>query len=320
MKIEKGFFLLKIPFLTILIMQAYQFKLIFLLLFLMCNYTLFGQTTADSEARKKTKDTSYVSLGLNFMSDAVYLGRKDSITAPYLYPSITYFNKSGLYATASLSYLTKSNESRIDLFLGTIGYEITSEKFRGDLSFTKYFFNTDSYNVISEVEADITAKAGYDFEVIDLSLALTTFFNNDSSSDFILSSEIRHNFVTKKRDFQISPTVGVFFGSQNFYEEYYINNRFGSIRTHGSGSGSGQGTGGTPTTTTTVILNKSERFGLMAVEFSIPIWYVAKPFTISFLPVLVVPQNPATLTVDNTIYEEDLENTFYWMVGLSYRF
>lgn len=301
-------------------MQSYQFKLRVLLLLLMCNYTLFGQTTADSEDPSKTKDTSYVSLGLNFMSDAVYFGRKDSITAPYLYPSITYFNKSGLYATGSLSYLTKSNESRIDLFLGTIGYEITSEKFRGDLSFTKYFFNTDSYNVISEVEADITATAGYDFKVLDLSLSLTTFFNNGNSSDFILSSEISHNFVTKHRDFQISPTIGIFFGSQNFYEEYYINNRFGSQRSQGSGQGQGTGTGGTTTTTSTVILNESEKFGLMAIEFSSPIWYVAKPFTMTFLPVLVIPQNPATLTVDNTIYKEDLENTFYWMVGLRYRF
>lgn len=296
-------------------MKSYQFKLSVLLLLIICNYTLYGQNRTDSIKPSKTKDTSYVSLGLNFMSDAVYLGRKDSITAPYLYPSITYFNKSGLYVTGSFSYLTKSSESRIDLFLGTIGYDITSEKFRGDLSFSKYFFNTDSYNVISEVDADITASAGYDFDVLDVSLSLITFLNNGKSSDYFLTSEISHNFVTENRDFQISPTIGVFFGSQNFYEEYYINNRFGSQR----GKGSGQGTGGA-TTTTTVILNESEKFGLMAIEFSIPIWYIAKPFIMSFLPVLVVPQTPATLTVDSTIYEEDLENTFYWMVGLSYKF
>ena len=112
----------------------------------------------------------------------------------------------------------------------------------------------------------------------------------------------------------------MYFGSQNFYEEYYINNRFGSART-GSGSGTGQGTGGTtPTTTTTVIMQESEKFDLMAIEFSLPIWYINKPFIISFLPVIVVPQNPATLTVDSVVHEEDLETTFYWMAGISYRF
>jgi len=299
-------------------MKSYNYKLSSLLLILICNYTVFGQNTSDSVEQSKMEDPSYVSIAVNFMNDAVYLGRKDSISAPYLYPSITYFNKTGLYATGSFSFLTKSNESRIDLFLGTIGYEINSNKFSGDISFTKYFFNTDSYNVISEVEADLTATLGYDFDVFNLNLSLTNFFNKNSTSDIFLSSEISHDFVSTDRKFQISPTMGIFLGSQNFYKEYYIYNRFGSERS----TGTGQGTGGTadPIETTTVVLEESEKFDLMAVEFSIPIWYMAKPFTVSFLPVLVVPQNPATLTVDSAIYEEDLENTFYWMVGLSYRF
>jgi hypothetical protein len=305
-------------------MKSYNYKLSSLLLILICNYTVFGQNTSDSVEQSQMEDPSYVSIAVNFMNDAVYLGRKDSISAPYLYPSITYFNKTGLYATGSFSFLTKSNESRIDLFLGTIGYEINSKKFSGDISFTKYFFNTDSYNVISEVEADLTGTLGYDFDVFNLNLSLTNFFNKNSTSDIFLSSEISHDFVSTDRKFQISPTMGVFLGSQNFYKEYYIYNRFGSERSTGSGQGAGQGTGSTAdpieTTTTTVVLEESEKFDLMAVEFSIPIWYMAKPFTVSFLPVLVVPQNPATLTVDSAIYEEDLENTFYWMVGLSYRF
>lgn len=305
-------------------MKSYNYKLSSLLLILICNYTVFGQNTSDSVEQSQMEDPSYVSIAVNFMNDAVYLGRKDSISAPYLYPSITYFNKTGLYATGSFSFLTKSNESRIDLFLGTIGYEINSKKFSGDISFTKYFFNTDSYNVISEVEADLTATVGYDFDIFNLNLSLTNFFNKNSTSDIFLSSEISHDFVSTDRKFQISPTMGIFLGSQNFYKEYYIYNRFGSERSTGSGQGSGQGTGSTAdpieTTTTTVVLEESEKFDLMAVEFSIPIWYMAKPFTVSFLPVLVVPQNPATLTVDSAIYEEDLENTFYWMVGLSYRF
>jgi len=305
-------------------MKSYNYKLSSLLLILICNYTVFGQNTSDSVEQSQMGDPSYVSIAVNFMNDAVYLGRKDSISAPYLYPSITYFNKTGLYATGSFSFLTKSNESRIDLFLGTIGYEINSKKFSGDISFTKYFFNTDSYNVISEVEADLTGTLGYDFDVFNLNLSLTNFFNKNSTSDIFLSSEISHDFVSTDRKFQISPTMGIFLGSQNFYKEYYIYNRFGSERSTGSGQGSGQGTGNTAdpieTTTTTVVLEESEKFDLMAVEFSIPIWYMAKPFTVSFLPVLVVPQNPATLTVDSAIYEEDLENTFYWMVGLSYRF
>lgn len=301
-------------------MKAYSFKISILLVFLICNYLAFTQNTSDSKNEINNNEKSYFSLGLNFINDAVYLGRKDSISAPYLYPQLSYFNKSGFYVTGSFSYLTKSNQSRIDLFLGTVGYEFTSDKFRGDLSLTKYFFNDDSYNVISEVEADLTARVGYDFEVIDIAVSLSTFFNNGSGSDFFLSSELSHNFLNENGDFQISPTVGIFFGSQNFYEQYYINNRFGNGRGQGSGSGQGQSTGGGTSTSTSVVLNESEKFGLMALEFSAPIWYVVKPFTFMFLPVFVIPQNPATLTVDSTMYEEELENTFYFMVGINYKF
>jgi len=281
---------------------------------------MLAQDKSDIIKRSKYKDSSYFSLNLSFISDAIYLGRKDSITAPYLNPSIIYHNKSGFYAIGSFSYLTKSDQSRIDLFLGSIGYDFTSKNLSGDFSITKYFFNTDSYNVISEVDADITASIKYDFDLLYLSASSTYFIAKSSSSDIFLSTEIGHDFVSSTKDFQLSPSIGVYFGSQNFYEEYYINNRFGSART-GSGSGTGQGTGGTtPTTTTTVIMQESEKFDLMAIEFSLPIWYINKPFIISFLPVIVVPQNPATLTVDSVVHEEDLETTFYWMAGISYRF
>ena len=302
-------------------MTPYKFKLSILLIVGLYNYTLFGQTTSDSVEQSKIKNPSYISIAVNFINDAVYLGRKDSISAPYIYPSITYFNKTGLYATGSFSYLTKSDQSRIDLFLGTVCYGINSKNFSSDFSFTKYFFNEDSYNVISQVEADLTANLGYDFDILNLTATATYLFNKNSSSDILLSSEISHDFVSTNRKFQISPTMGIFFGSQNFYKEYYVNNRTGSKKGTGSGQGSGQGVGGTvETITSTVIFEESENFGLMAIEFSLPIWYVAEPFTVSFLPVFVIPENPATFMVDSTLYEEDLENTFYWLVGLSYKF
>ena len=34
----------------------------------------------------------------------------------------------------------------------------------------------------------------------------------------------------------------------------------------------------------------------------------------------VLPQNNATILVDEVLVEEDLKETFYWMVGLSYKF
>lgn len=297
-------------------MKNTTLKYVLIVLFFWSTSVVIGQKETNTTQNLKDKDSSYFSLDVNFISDAVFMGRRDSISAPYLYPSITYHHNSGFYATGSFSYLTKSDESRIDLFLLSAGYDFTIKKLSGDISATKYFFNEDSYNVISEVEGDLTAAFSYDFDVINLGVASSIYFNNNSSSDFFLSSEISHDFISSNNKFQISPTAGIFLGSQNFYEEYYMNNRLGN-----GGRGQGQGSGSTTqTTTTTINIQESENFNLMAVEFSLPMWYIHKQFTASFLPMFVLPQSAATIIVDDTVVKENLDETFYWMIGLSYQF
>lgn len=287
-------------------MKYLSFKFVAPVLFFLFGNVMVGQ---QKDTISET-DKSYFLVDMNFISDAVFMGRKDSLTAPYLYPSLTYHHKSGLYARGSFSYLTKSDEARIDLFLVTAGYDFTIKKFSGDLSATKYFFNENSFNVISQVEVDVTASFRYDFDLVSLSIAASTYFNNNSSSDFILSSEISHDFTTKNNKFQVTPTAGIYFGSQNFYEEYYTRGRSGNMR----------GAGNNIPTTTNVTIQESEKFDIMAVEFSLPMWYTRKSLTFSFSPIFVIPQSEATVIVDEILVEEDLENTFYWMAGISYKF
>lgn len=294
-------------------MSTFKFKIIALPLFLLLFVPVFGQ-----EEVRYNKNDSYVVVGVNYISDAVFMGRKDSISAPYLYPSLMYHHNSGIYARGSLSYLTKSDEGRVDLYLLTAGIDFNIKNFYGDLSVTKYFFNDKSYTVISSVEADITANLLYDFRIVDLSLAASAYFSKNSTNDFFLSSELSHDFTTSDNAFQISPTAGVYLGSQNFYEQYYIYNRFGSRSGYGHEYGSGGG--GNPIITTEIVMTESEKFDIMAYEFSLPMWYTHNSFTFSFLPVLAIPQNEATLTVDGEIFKEELDETFYWMVGIAYQF
>ena len=296
-------------------MKNTAIKFTIFLLFILFANTVNSQNKLSDTQIIKPKDSSYTSISLNYISDAIYMGRKDSISAPYLYPSITFYHRSGFYASGSFSFLTKSNESRIDLFLLTAGFEFALKKFDGDISVTKYFFNEDSYNVISEVEADLSAAFNYDFNIINLSLTASTYLNKNSSSDFFISSDLSHDFISSNNKFQLSPTLGVQFGSQNFYEEYYTNNRLGNGQ-----RGSGNGTNNSSQTVTNVSIQESEKFNLMAVELSVPIWYVQKSFSISFLPTLVFPQTEATIVAEDMLITEKLEETFYWMIGLSYEF
>jgi hypothetical protein len=59
------------------------------------------------------------------------------ILLPVLTLFLLYYDASG-FADASLSYLMKSSENRIDLFL-TAGFRFDSNKLSGALSGTKYF-------------------------------------------------------------------------------------------------------------------------------------------------------------------------------------
>jgi hypothetical protein len=58
---------------------------------------------AQHNAILKKKD-SYVLTDISYQNDAVYLGRFDSITSPYIVPSIGYYDASGFFCLL-LSYL-----------------------------------------------------------------------------------------------------------------------------------------------------------------------------------------------------------------------
>ena len=92
--------------------KSYKFSVLLIVIFLFTGVN--GQNTEGINNSTRVQDVSYFSAEINFINDAIFMGRKDSISAPYLYPSITYHNKSGFYATGSLSYLTRSEESRND--------------------------------------------------------------------------------------------------------------------------------------------------------------------------------------------------------------
>ena len=140
---------------------------------------LFAQDSTNTQIKKLKKDDGTKMYLIGFQNDAVFMGRNDSINAPYLVPSIGYYDASGFFADASLSYLTKSNENRVDLFLFTAGYRFESKNFSGYVSGTKYFFNDISYNIQSEIVADVSAIISYDLNIIKTSLTASTYFNKN---------------------------------------------------------------------------------------------------------------------------------------------
>ncbi len=265
-----------------------------------------------SNINTKGDGLSYFLTQLNYVNDAVFMGRTDSIAAPYVLPSVGYYDQSGFFADFSTSYLTGSEENRIDLFLVSAGFSWEPKKLGGGISGTAYFFNQDSYNVKSEVIADITGALSYDFQLLEARLMLSTYLNDGSSADFFAGLSIDRTIEIVDDSYLIIPQISIFGGSQYFYQEYYRTSRLGNRKGQGMGTGTSQ--------VGAVDIVEAEKFKLLNVEFSMPMYYFHKNFIFSFQPVLALPQNSAELVVDEIIFKEDLSSVFYWSVGISYWF
>jgi hypothetical protein len=293
-----------------LIVKTAVFKILASLALILVSPAMESQNEA--RTNRGADEDSYLSIGLHYISDAIFMGRKDSIAAPYLFTTLGYHHKSGFYANGSVSYLTRADEGRVDLFLISAGYNTTLDKLYGDISATRYFFNESSYNVMAGVQGDVTLQLQYDFEVLNLGLAGSVFLGNNNTSDFMLLSMVSHDFITSNGKFQFSPSVEIQMGTQSFYQEYY---KIKSKNNQGSGSGNG---GGSSSDVQTFIL-EDESFKFMAIELSLPVWYRNKSTLFYMAPAYVIPQNPGNILVDEFVVKEDLNASLYLIFGIEYR-
>ncbi len=276
---------------------------------------LLAQNNKIMAADKSNRDQSYFLADISYISDAVFMGRRDSISAPYIFPSMGYYDATGFFGQASASYLTRSEEGRIDLFLISTGYTFDSEKWSGGISGTAYFFNGNSYNVRSETIGDITGILGYDLKTFEITLTASSYFNTSSSPDYFTGLEIDRVFYAVDNDLLIDPTMSVHMGSQYFYQEYYATSRLGNRKGKGLGT---MASDSNPATNLELV--EASQFKLLNFEISIPIQYYYDRFIFSFTPAWAFPQGNATFTTDDAVYEEDLTNVFYWSAGISYWF
>ena len=102
-----------------LIMKYIKITFLFILSILSSSLALEAQSDS------ATSNKSYFKFSGTYLSNFIYNGRQDSITTPYITPSLGYFDKSGFYVIGSLSYLSSAKEKRVDLFSFDIGYDFS---------------------------------------------------------------------------------------------------------------------------------------------------------------------------------------------------
>ena len=129
-----------------------SFKLNYSIIICICFLVSYHVNSQNKERSKRVINyaTSTIKIGVNYSNDEVFMGRKDSISAPYLYTSLEYKNKTGIYVSGAFSFLTKSESNYIDVYLFSTGYNFYRNDFFADISVSAYFFNKDSYTITSK--------------------------------------------------------------------------------------------------------------------------------------------------------------------------
>jgi hypothetical protein len=271
--------------------------------------------SAAQDEKAPEKGKSYGKASMEFINNSVYLGRKDSVTTPYLTPSLGYYDKSGFYIVGSLSYLPRSGSNRIDESAIGAGYDFSLGNFEGEIGAEKLFYNQNSTNVKSEVKGDISVTATYDFGFIETSLQ--PGINFGSKSDYSLGWGVDHGFSVADDKLTITPSFLLNGSTRNFYGSYYGKRRFKKKN----------GNGGGPTISASV--QDASSFKLMDYEWSLPFSYSVKKFTFSFTPDYAIPTNPAVVTivtkpvVGPTVTKtmtEKTENIFYFSFDVEIKF
>jgi hypothetical protein len=255
-------------------------------------------------------------VGLTYLSNNVYLGRKDSVALPYLTPSLEYHGKSGLYAKGSFSYVTAPGESRIDVVSFEGGWAHNTDKFNAEFSATKDFYSQESYSVKSEISGGLSGYLSYDFGPLEPSLDLGAEIG--STLDFGVGLGLEHSFTVIEDHLEASPSVKMNASTQNFYSNYYNKRRYSPNRKNNNGS------------ITSAVVYDASKFQIMDYELGASIEYtVKKRFKLNFSPVYAIPVNPATIEtksktsgngqVTNSA-QESLSNVFYFSLGMTYKF
>jgi len=265
----------------------------------------------DSAGQKLVSGVSYGRFGLDYTSDRVFAGRKDSLKLPYITPSLAYYHRSGLFARTSVSVLS-SGSARIDLTSISGGYLFMKNDFYGGISAAALFYNDSSYSVLAEVAGQMLTYAGYDFGVAEFTLDATVLFSR--SADLVTGAELNKTLFLANDKLILMPSVYLVAGTQQYYQEY-LDRRSKMMMAR-----RGQNSGGNNNMSSGITVSSSGQFRILAFEFSIPAQYSAGNFRISFTPVYTIPQSPSVINIDDISFKDSLENSFYWSLGVSYKF
>ena len=272
---------------------------------LFCFFTPYAmaQKEDNEPSADEYEDVSHIALGLNYISNNVYLGRKDSVRIPYTSPYFEYRAQSGFFAKTMVSYTTEP-KNHIDLLTLQGGFEHSFGDLNTSISADKYFYSKKSSSVRASITGSMGVYASYDNDWVTPMVSADILFG--TLNDYIVGTALDHEFSMAHDQLTIRPTITLFAGTQNYYDQYFI--------------GKGQG----KKLKKPQVVGSADKLQVMDYELSLPIAYSIHHWLFGITPTYVLPQNPATVTIDRpngttNTFTEKLDNSFIMELDIAYR-
>ena len=276
-------------------------------LFIILGLLVFTNTNAqigfDNNDDDPYESLSYFMAGANYLSNNVYMGRKDSLVIPYYSPYIGYHHKSGLYGKAIASYNPAKAKGRIDLFTLEAGYDHSfGDHLYGGVAVDKFFYHKKSTNIRGNTVASTSAYAQYTNDWIEPQLNVDVNFNK--KTDYVLGITLDHNFKLADNKLNIIPAAVMNFGTLHYYNEYFRNRLLQedpSLKI------------------TKEAIADASKFKPLDIELSTKVTYSASRWLFTLIPVYAIPLSPASITFPTKTFNEKLTNTFYFELDICFR-
>ena len=307
-------------------MKVFYVPLLFLLLFSAGN--AFAQTTTTEDPEdlldkletqlKQDKKASF-KIGVNYLSNNVFMGRADTVRTPTILPEIKYIFKNGIYLAATANYIPNRVTNKLDGGSAVFGYDFDiTDDFTGGASFTKLFYTANSTQIGSAINSTVNANLSYNIaDVITPIVSVDyNFLKQDFGHDIFVNAGISHDFAIdgifgEKDLLIISPSANLNAGTQNFYDAYFILKKYKLTKKALALEQAAE----------SLIVKREDqlsKFKLLDYELSAPIEYKTGVLILSFTPTYAIAENKLPPRVTKGLMPGS--GIFYFEAGVALKF
>ena len=277
--------------------------LVLSVLFLAHSYGQGGLYYLENEYNEDPFDElTYYAAGFNYLSNNVYLGRKDSTRLPYLSPYIGYNLHNGLYARATISYAPVKKTGHFDVLTLEAGYDHSFGKHvLTGISIEKYFYYKKSPGIRASTKDNISLYCMYKNETIEPQFTFAV--NQGKSSDVVTGLSFDHNFRFVDNTLNVFPTVAFNMGSQHYYNDYFMAKLLKKDINLPEYE----------------VVNDAGGIKPLDIEFSAKTTYRTTSWLFTLVPTYAVPLSAASIRLPNRTLTEKLSSSFYVSLDICYR-